>query len=187
MTKIIVYLSMILSVALSHAQNHNSNLLGGNYTCIEFTVTKENAYPTVFAAVTKADSINVDLSNIDKFVESVYSVCDFMPISNSSFYKGFELVYGKSEQTYNNCSLFISDFFNNFNHLHHKTNLILQTGEKVFIRYFDIMGIFLKEDETFIPNTKISIGLPKENMTMSVIIIPIAIVDYSNKIRLCFN
>ena len=148
---------MILSVALCHAQNYNSNLLGGNYTCIEFTVTKENAYPTVFAAVTKADSINVDLSNIDKFVESVYSVCDFMPISNSSFYKGFE------------------------------TNLILQTGEKVFIRYFDIMGIFLKEDETFIPNTKISIGLPKENMTMSVIIIPIAIVDYSNKIRLCFN
>lgn len=178
---------MILSVALCHAQGYNSNLLGGSYTCIEFTVTKENAYPTVFAAITKVDSINVDLSNIDMFVESVYSVCDFMPNSTTSFYKGFELVYGKSKQTYNICSLFISDFFNNFHHLQHKTNLILHTGEKVYIRYFDIMGIFLKEDETFIPNTKMSIGLPEENMTMSIIMIPIAIVDYSNKTKLCFN
>lgn len=110
MMKFIAYLSMIL---------------GGNYTCIKFTVHRENNYPIVFAAITKTDSIKVDLSNFNRFVESVYSSCDFIPISNTAYHNGFELVFGKSEQTYNSCSLFISEFFDNFNHLQCTTNLVL--------------------------------------------------------------
>lgn len=183
--KLIVVILLILSAALCRAQNCDSNLFGANYTYVEFVISKKQEYPIFFAAVTKNDSIKVELCNVDTFITSIYSSCDNVPISNSAYLKGYELVFGKSEQTYNTCSLFISDFIDKFDRLQQKTELILDTGEHVQIRYFNLIGIFLKLDEKYKSISVTSIGLAKENIPKNTII-PISIIDYyQSNYKLC--
>lgn len=69
------------------------------------------------------------------------------------------MLFGKSEQIYNCCSLFISVFNDNFNQLNQTKIINLKTGEKVIIRYFRIIGVFLKLSEKLYPETISSIGL----------------------------
>lgn len=175
--KLLIAISLILNTALCRAQNCDSNLFGANYTYVEFVVSRNQEYPIFFAAVTKTDSIKVKLCDIDAFITSIYSSCDNVPISNSAYHKGYELVFGKTEQTYNTCSLFISDFIDKFNRLQRKEELVLDTGERVQIRYFNLIGIFLKLDKKLKSTAVTSVGLAEENIPKNTII-PISIVDY---------
>lgn len=187
--RILFFLYFVLSVTLGHAQNNSPKLFGDIYTYIEFFVLKPKAYPIVFAAACKKDSICVDLSNIDTFAESVYSSCIKIPISNYAWHYGYELIFGKTEQVYNNCSLFISDFNNKFTKAHQTGSVMLFSGEKVVFNYVTIMGIFLKLDEKLLPDnfSSTSIGMPNDNIKRN-IAIPISIVDYyrvEKGFRLC--
>lgn len=175
--RILVVISLILSMAYCHAQNCDSDLFGANYTYVEFVISRNQEYPISFAAVTKTDSIKVKLSDVDSFIESIYSSCTNVPISNSAYQKGYELVFGKTEQTYNTCSLFVSEFIDKFNHLQRTTELALDTGEHIQIRYFNLTGIFLKLDENIKSIAVTSIGLDEEQIPKNTII-PIAIADY---------
>lgn len=178
---LIIVLLSILSAALCRAQNCNSNLFGAKYTYVEFVISRDQEYPISFAAVTKTDSIKVKFCNVKAFIASIYSTCDNVPISNTAYQKGYELVFGKTEQIYDMCSLFISDFIDNLNLLHQKTEIILDTGELVRIKYFDVFGIFLKLEEKFKSVTVTSIGLAEEDIPNNTII-PISIVDYYSPI-----
>ncbi len=180
MKPIIASLFMLVyaTTTLCVAQSYNCNLYGENYTYIRFDVERENNYPILFSAVTKADSINVDISNLDTFVESVYSSCDFTPLSDAAFIKAFQLVYGSSPQIYNWQRQFMIDFFSRVDQFKRRTILELNSGEKIHIEYTDVTGIFLKGDKSFLTESEFSVGLPDDLMTMSVVIIPVALTDY---------
>ena len=178
--RFIMIILLNLSMALSHAQNVNDKLFGGDFTYIEFVVSKPHQYPVVFAAMTRQDTIKINKSNLDTFITSIYSVCKNTTVTDNAYHKGFEIVFGKSEQIFNCCSLFISDFNENFNRLKKTVTIELQTGEKIIIRYFYITGIFLKLDENFYSETVSSIGLSTSKLKKTVIV-PISIVGYYRK------
>ncbi len=176
MKVVTLFILLILGVTYSHAQNYNSSLFAGDYTYIEFIVSKKDRYPIVFAAITNKDSIKINLSNVDAFVASVFSSCENSSISDDAYHKTFEMIYGKSEQIFNSCSLFISDFNNKFKKLENISKVTLLTGERVSISYFNIIGVFFRLGQDFLPETFTSIGLPIENTPPNTVI-PISIAD----------
>ena len=187
MKKIIVCLFMIISQIYIYAQYSNHSILGENYTYIRFDIEQRNNYSIFFDAVTKKDSINVDLSNLNKFTESVFSSCFFEPLTNDASIKAFQDVYGNAisgspteiyMQLYNWEMQFHIDFFDKFAKFKRVTNLQLQSGETVHIEYFDVTGIFYRGDKSFISISNISDGLPANLMTMDTAIIPVAMTDY---------
>ena len=172
-----IFILFMLSVIKCHAQHNKPILFGGDYTYIEFVISKKNIYPMCFAVITNNDTIKVDTSNVDAFTTSVFSSCKNSPISDNAYYKAFEMIYGKKEQVFNSCLLFISDFNNKLNRLKCTLNMTLTTGECVSIRYFNIIGVFLRLGDDFLPETLTSIGLPEKNIPKDMVI-PISVADY---------
>lgn len=174
--------SLFLSMSWCSAQTISDNLSGGNYTYIEFVVSKPHQYPIVFAAMTAKDSVRINRSNLDAFIASIYSTCKNVTTSDNTYHKGFEIVFGKSEQVFNCCSIFISDFNDNFSRLKQTKKTKLLTGEQITISYFHITGIFLRLEEEFLSDTISSIGLPTSEFG-SYAIVPISIVRYYRQNR----
>lgn len=156
--RIVILLILFVQSMECHALNNTDSIYGGSYNYIEFAISKPHQYPIVFAVVTTNDTIKIDTSNIESFFASISIKCESCAISDNAYHIGFELVYGKSEQIYNCCSLFISDFNDNFNQLNQTKTINLKTGEKIIIRYFNIIGVFLKLGEKFYAETSSSIG-----------------------------
>ena len=175
--KFIVYLSLFLSAVLCKAEDFDYTLVGGNYTYIDFDVSRENNWPIFFTAITKNDSIKVDLSDFDKFVESVLQSCDYVGSLMDAYYAFYNL-FGRSQRTYDMCRFTLNDFYIKFEELERKTKLDLQTGEKVYVRYFDVSGIFMRVDKTVFRFAADSNGLPKKNWIMNEIYFPITGLDF---------
>ena len=169
---------LILNMASSRAQNVNDKLFGGEYTYIEFVATKPHQYPVCFAALSTKDTIKIDRSNLKAFIKSIYSTCVYTPISDMAYRKGFELVFGKSMRTYNCCTFFLCDFYENSKRHGQTMTIKLLTGEKITITYLRITGIFLSLDETFSPETISSIGPSADECGEGNFIVPISMVDY---------
>lgn len=111
MKKIIACLTVFLSAFVCQAQEYEHELFGDEYTYIAVNIYSKDNYPIVFDAVTKKDSIPVDLSDPDKFAESLYSSCLYAPISDSAYQKGFQMVFGESPHTYQCSRFFNCDLF----------------------------------------------------------------------------
>lgn len=169
---------LILSMASSRAQNVNDKLFGGEYTYIEFAATKSHQYPVFFAALSTKDTIKIDRSYLEAFIKSIYSTCVYTPVSDMAYRKGFELVFGRSMRTYNCCTFFLCDFYENSKRHGQTMTIKLLTGEKITITYLRITGIFLSLDETFNPETIISIGPSAAECGGGNFIVPISMVDY---------
>ena len=176
--RFITFFLLILSMASSRAQNVNDKLFGGEYTYIEFVATKPHQYPVCFAALSTKDTIKIDRSNLKAFIKSIYSTCVYTPISDMAYWKGFELVFGKSMRTYNCCTFFLGDFYENSKRHGQTMTIKLLTGEKITITYLRITGIFLSLDETFNPETIISIGPSAAECGGGNFIVPISMDDY---------
>ena len=176
--KFIVYLSLMLSAVLCKAEDFDYALVGGNYTCIDFYVDRKNNWPIFFEAMTKNDSIKVDLSNFDKFVESVFQSCSYVGNSTSTYWNIFYDLFGRSGQTDDICSLTVSEYGNKFKKFDRKTTLYLQTGEKVDVNYCDVWGIFARFGKTYVPYSGTSNGLPKEYLVMDEVYFPITGLDF---------
>lgn len=110
-----------------HALNNIDSIYGGSYNYIEFTISKPHQYPTVFAVMTTKDTIKINTSNIEDLITSISIKCERCAISDNAYHKGFEMLFGKSEQIYNCCSLFISDFNDNFNLLNQTKTINLKS------------------------------------------------------------
>ena len=178
MKKIIACLTVFLSAFVCQAQEYEHELFGDEYTFMEVVITKKDNYPIVFDAVTKKDSIPVDLSDPDKFAESLYSSCLYVPISDSAYIRGAQMVFGESPHTYQCSRFFNCDLFNALKKNQKETYLTLETGQTVYIRYFSVTGIFLRLGRSFLKHTVNSISLRKEDLTyIDEIILPIAVVD----------
>lgn len=162
----------------SRAQNVNDKLFGGEYTYIEFVATKPHQYPVCFAALSTKDTIKIDRSNLKAFIKSIYSTCVYTPISDMAYQKAFELVFGRSMRTYNCCTFFLCDFNQNSKRQEKSVTIKLLTGEKITITYLRITGIFLSLDETFNPETIISIGPSAAECGGGNFIVPISMIDY---------
>ena len=175
MKKSLVYLFLTFHAILCLSQN--CNLYGEHYIYIKLEAERKNNYPIIFSAVTKMDSINVCLSNLDCFVGSIYSSCSFTPLSSSSFIKAFQIVYGDTMKIYDLQRQFMIDFFSHVDQFKREITLELKTGEKIYVEYSDVTGVFYRGDKSFIEESIISIGLPEEYITAPVII-PIALTDY---------
>ena len=164
--------------ASSRAQNFNDKLFGGEYTYIEFVATKPHLYPVCFAALSTKDTIKIDRSNLKAFIKSIYSTCVYTPISDLAYRKAFERVFGRSLRTYDCCTFFIGNFYENSKRYGQTMTIKLLTGEKIIITYLRITGIFLSLDETFNPETIISIGPSAAECGGGNFIVPISMVDY---------
>lgn len=173
MKRIMVTLLIFLTVMVSRAKSCQQKIFGENYTYISFTVIKDNDYPIFFNAVTKAASIDVYTSNLNGFVECVFSACDFVPEDIYIRLRAFKAIYGDSEQTYNSWMLFNSLLGKDIDQNKRETNLFLRTGEKIHIEYINITGVFFRGDKTFVGSS--SVGLPEDLLTMNTAIIPVAL------------
>lgn len=132
--------------------------------------------------MTKADSIEVNLTDLDNFTKSIFSSCTFVPI-NISISKAFQEVYGKAvtgsravvlQQIYQWQFQFNHDFSYKFDKYKRVEILHLQSGQTVYIQYFNVTGIFYREGK---PTENISIGLPDDMMTMDTSVTPVALID----------
>lgn len=180
--KFIVSLLFIFNVALCHAQKNSQPLRASDYTYVEFTTNLDGKqYPFVFAAATEQDTITVNLTNIQLFINSVYASCPYVPITNNAYEKCYGLAFGHSEDTFSDCQAFISEFNLAFKQLEQKGYVTLLTGEKIHYAYFRIRGVFLETDkETFWKETLSSIGIP-DSSSIHKIIVPIAISNYKKR------
>ena len=180
--KFIVSLLFTFNVALCHAQKSSQPLRASDYTYVEFTTNLDGKqYPLVFAAATEQDTITVNLTNIQLFINSVYASCPYVPITNNAYEKCYGLVFGHSEDTYSDCQSFINEFNLAFKQLEQKGYVTLLTGEKIHYAYFRIRGVFLETDkETFWKETLSSIGIP-DSSSIHKIIVPIAISNYKKR------
>lgn len=174
--KFIVSLLFSLNVAFCHAQKSSQLLRASDYTYVEFTTNLDGKqYPLVFAAATEQDTITVNLTNIQLFINSVYASYPYVPITNNAYKKCYGLVFGHSEDSFNDCQAFINEFNLAFKQLEQKGHVTLFTGEKIHYACFRIRGAFLETDkETFWKETLSSIGIP-DSSSVHKIIVPIAI------------
>lgn len=174
--KFIVSLLFTFNVALYHAQKSSQPLRASDYTYIEFTTNLDGKqYPLVFATATEQDTITVNLTNIQLFINSVYASCPYVPITNNAYEKCYGLVFGHSEDTFSDCQSFINEFNMAFKQLEQKGYITLLTGEKIHYACFRIRGAFLETNkETFWKETLSSIGIP-DSSSVHKIIVPIAI------------
>lgn len=182
MKKFFVSLLMTLCVASGYAQENDCALFGESYTYISFDVVPKDNWPIFFAAVTKADTINVDLSNLDTFTESIFSSCTFVPV-HVTISESFQEVYGNAatgsnveifQQLYDWQNQFDRDFCNKFEKFKREAILHLQSGENVHIEYFSITGIFCRGGK---PKSNFSDGLPDDLLTMGTSVTPVALID----------
>ena len=180
--KFIVSLLFSLNVAFCHAQKSSQPLRASDYTYVEFTTNLDGKqYPLVFAAATEQDTITVNLTNIQLFINSVYASCPYVPITNNAYEKCYGLVFGHSEDTYSDCQSFINEFNLAFKQLEQKGYVTLLTGEKIHYACFRIRGVFLETDkETFWKETLSSIGI-SDSSSIHKIIVPIAISNYKKR------
>jgi hypothetical protein len=180
--KFIVSLLFTFNVALCHAQKSSQPLRASDYTYIEFTTNLDGKqYPLVFATATEQDTITVNLTNIQLFINSVYASCPYVPITNNAYEKCYGLVFGHSEDTFSNCQSFINEFNMAFKQLEQKGYITLLTGEKIHYACFRIRGAFLETNkETFWKETLSSIGI-SDSSSIHKIIVPIAISNYKKR------
>ena len=174
--KFIVYLSLFLSAVLCKAEDFDYTLVGGNYTCIYFYVDRINNWPIFFEAMTKNDSIKVDLSNFDTFVESIFQSCYY--VGDSPSWNIFYDLFGRSGQIDNIWALTVSTYNNKFKEFESATELYLQTGETVNVYYCDVWGIFARFGKTYVPYSGTSNGLPKEYLVMDEVYFPITGLEF---------
>lgn len=180
--KFIVSLLFTFNVAFCHAQKSSQPLRASDYTYVEFTTNLDGKqYPLVFAAATEQDTITVNLTNIQLFINSVYASCPYVPITNNAYEKCYGLVFGHSEDTFSDCQAFINEFNLAFKQLEQKGYVTLLTGEKIHYACFRIRGVFLETDkETFWKETLSSIGIP-DSSSVHKIIVPVAISNYKKR------
>lgn len=180
--KFIVSLLFTFNVAFCHAQKSSQSLRASDYTYVEFTTNLDGKqYPLVFAAATEQDTITVNLTNIQLFINSVYASCPYVPITNNAYEKCYGLVFGHSEDTFSDCQSFINEFNMAFKQLEQKGYITLLTGEKIHYACFRIRGAFLETNkETFWKETLSSIGI-SDSSSIHKIIVPIAISNYKKR------
>lgn len=180
--KFIVSLLFTFNVAFCHAQKSSQSLRASDYTYVEFTTNLDGKqYPLVFAAATEQDTITVNLTNIQLFINSVYASCPYVPITNNAYEKCYGLVFGHSEDTFSDCQSFINEFNLAFKQLEQKGYVTLLTGEKIHYACFRIRGAFLETNkETFWKETLSSIGIP-DSSSVHKIIVPVAISNYKKR------
>lgn len=182
MKRLLVLICFLLSTTFGRAQKTYTSLYTGTYTYVEFTIRiKDQGYPIVFATIIDNDSIYTNQSNIELFLKSLYSINPFVPISNSAYQKAYMLAFGHESNTYNKCSLFISEFNSELLEKKHYKEFTLLTGEKVSCSYITLNGIFMVVDkESFWAETLNSLGVSDPTVVNN-IVIPISIVDYIEK------
>lgn len=182
MKKIFIILLIFLLVTPSHAQEGDCNLFGETYTYMWFRISEKDSYPILFSALTKVDSLDVDLTDFDSFVKSVYSTCEFAPLSIISLDKAFKAVYENTMNTLFWRTGFGQGFAASTKKYKREISFKLQTGEEVSVTYCDVTGAFLRGDKSFRSN--LSIGLPEEYLvTMDEVVILVAFTDadYTNE------
>lgn len=168
---------LILSQTICLAQN-NTLLHAQKAVYVEFGVYQKGRYPIFFAAVTQDDSINIKLNNIDSLIASVYSSYNYyVPMSTNAFQKSYEILFGRSEEVYNICSLYISEFGEKCNRFRCEKKLLLNTGEVVYVHCVGLYGIFLKMDSKYKSLCDTSLGLPEKNIPDN-ILVPVSVIDY---------
>ncbi len=177
-----IYIVILLYITMfgvsCHAQDKGCNLFGEKYTYIKFDVEKEGGNVIHFAVVTTTDTIDVNLSDFDSMVKGVCSKCEYMSLSPSSFTEAFNAVFGDTPKTRSIQQRFVTDFFVQIAKTEETSfEFSIQTGEKVHVGYFDILGVFYRVDKSL--KSSLSTELPEYLMTVDDIVVPVSMADFA--------
>lgn len=179
--KFVFTLLFILNVGYCHARKQDDSLCAGEYTYVEFVRVGNDVHPLVFAAAFKQDTLAINLNNMHLFIKSIYSLAPYVPVSNSAYAKCYETVFGRSQEVFDDCSLFINEFNCEFNRLKNKGSILLATGERVYYYSCSIRGVFLATNkDKFWHNAQSSMSM-LDPTYVDEIIVPIAISNYKKK------
>ena len=76
------------------AQCANELLFGARCTFVMFVYKIPSGYPVFWDAVVLQDTVSVDVSELDSFVESLFRSALYVPVSDVSYQRGFDSVFG---------------------------------------------------------------------------------------------
>lgn len=163
MRKLILIL-FVVNVVCGHAQNRDLDIFADYCKLVRFVVSMEPDHSVIFDVITDRDSVNVDLSNFDNFVESVMASCEYIPLSEFTYNECFEMAFGESDHLFYIGYKTVNMLFSHLEHFKRETKLVLLTGEEIDISYCDIMGFFMRIGEDITSRSATPVGLPAKNM-----------------------
>lgn len=140
--RLVISFLLALSTVSLHAQDCDPVFFGKDYTYMSFFIVPENDWQTQFWVVTDKDSITFDLSDIEAFIKSVLSTSETFVLYSPD---GLKMAYGmKRDYNYRRFDSYRMDLFYQMDIAEKKAEFTLLTGERMFIDYADIRGMFAR-------------------------------------------
>lgn len=182
-TTLIIFFLFCQNVCL--AQNRDYSLFCGDYTFISFMWSKTNAWPVYFNTVVKQDTIYADITNLDTFAKSVYSVNPYVPVYDNPYQSAINIMCGKSYETYGFGLELLNKFTDEFNETAKEGKIKILTGGYIYYKYADLKAIFIELDKLR-DWRHLSSNEIRDSSIVNRMVLPISIINCTtknNKIR----
>ena len=176
-----ICLLMLTNVCCGQVMDHK--LFCGEYTYIQIRAESPHDYSILFDAIVKQDTIYVDISDIKSFTESLFLQASYIPIAESAYQRGLEILFGQSENNFGYGLCLINKLGEQLEKEQRKGVISLLDGDYILYRYAKISAGFVELNKAFDwKYTRTSIGI-EDSSVVHRIVVPISIIDINKNVN----
>lgn len=175
-----VYFLMLTNICFGQVIDYK--LFCGEYTYIQIRAESPHDYSILFDAVVNQDTIYVDTSDINTFTKSLFLQASYIPIAESAYQRGLEILFGSNEKNIGYGLYLINMLNNQLEEVQQKGVISLLNGDYILYKYAKIRAGFVELNKSRDwKYTRTSIGI-EDSSIVNRMVIPISVIDV-NKVE----
>ena len=101
----------------------------------------------MFDTIINNDTIEVDISDINSFIKSLFSQTYYIPISESAYQRGFDILFGTNKNNLDCGRYLINELGNQIEEVQRQGIIKLLNGDYVLYKYAEIRAGFVELDK----------------------------------------
>lgn len=171
---------MLTNICCGQVVDHK--LFCGEYTYIQIRAESPRDYPILFDAIVNQDTIYVDISDINTFTKSLFLQAAYIPIAESAYQRGIEILFGSGEKIFGYGLCLANMLGSQLEESQRKGVISLLNGDYILYKYAKIRAGFVELNKSCDwKYTKSSIGI-EDSSIVNRVVIPISVIDV-NKVE----
>jgi len=174
-----VYFLMLTNICFGQVIDYK--LFCGEYTYIQIRAESPHDYSILFDAIVNQDTIYVDTSDIDTFTKSLFGQASYIPIAESAYQRGLEILFGSKEKNIGYGLCLVNTLCDLLEEVQQEGVISLLNGDYILYKYAKIRAGFVELNKDYDwKYTKTSIGI-EDTSIVNRIVVPISIIDINKK------